>query len=593
MLYSLFNEYSIAYIKIAKDHQTKESNGYAFVGFKNHSKAEEAIAKLNFSKLVNKTLQISWFNNELKNYKQHAEYNIFVKKIDKKVTHQEFHDHFTQFGNILSAKLKEDEDGETLGYGFVLYDSAEAAKKAIEKCNGEEWKGKKIFVGQFIKGRPKKPVKYNNVYVRNIPKNWTNEQIKKYFEKYGKISSMIIKEPNEANLSQNLPPEKKEMIKNHKYGFVCFESLDGPALNAVNQVPYFKIDDKEYNEKIENLVKVISKESKTLGVKEGDFYKFACYLDDNNASDEVLKNSSKLKEHFEAFSKLMIEYDGVYLIKDKTNRLDCCQALKKAERAKQMKKLYESIKKKIKEKYKFCNLYVKNLPDSLTDDDLIKLFSKFGSIKSAKVCKKEFISNYLGVKRSEKIFAYVCFYERAHAQEAKKEMNQKQIVPNGGKLYVDYHQNKKERQEFLKLKLVRDSEKRGNMMYRGNPNLPVMNPEMIRRFPPQSMPNMQPNMMPGMMPPGMMMQPGMMMPNQPRQMVGNQRNDYFGEQLFSKISQNKKFQEYTGLFTKIVGIFLDCEDKTIEKMIKDDSYFEAQVYEALKLIQSTKPNNSE
>ncbi|MCQ2819443.1 MAG: RNA-binding protein [archaeon] len=31
MLYSLFNDYSISYIKIAKDHQTKQSFGYAFV----------------------------------------------------------------------------------------------------------------------------------------------------------------------------------------------------------------------------------------------------------------------------------------------------------------------------------------------------------------------------------------------------------------------------------------------------------------------------------------------------------------------------------------------------------------------------------
>lgn len=31
MLYSLFNDYSISYIKIAKDHITKQSFGYAFV----------------------------------------------------------------------------------------------------------------------------------------------------------------------------------------------------------------------------------------------------------------------------------------------------------------------------------------------------------------------------------------------------------------------------------------------------------------------------------------------------------------------------------------------------------------------------------
>ena len=33
MLYQLFNEYSVSYIKIAKDHITRESFGYAFIGF--------------------------------------------------------------------------------------------------------------------------------------------------------------------------------------------------------------------------------------------------------------------------------------------------------------------------------------------------------------------------------------------------------------------------------------------------------------------------------------------------------------------------------------------------------------------------------
>lgn len=40
------------YIKIAKDHTTKESYGYAFIGIKNSAnKAEEAINKFNYEKM--------------------------------------------------------------------------------------------------------------------------------------------------------------------------------------------------------------------------------------------------------------------------------------------------------------------------------------------------------------------------------------------------------------------------------------------------------------------------------------------------------------------------------------------------------------
>ena len=110
MLYQLFNDYSVSYIKIAKDHNTRESFGYAFIGFKNNAKAEEAIKKLNYSKLAKKTLRISWYNREPGNFRSKIENNIFVKKIPKEVTAKEFDEYFRKFGNIVSAKLAEDEE---------------------------------------------------------------------------------------------------------------------------------------------------------------------------------------------------------------------------------------------------------------------------------------------------------------------------------------------------------------------------------------------------------------------------------------------------------------------------------------------------
>ena len=565
MLYQLFNDYSISYIKIAKDHQTRESFGYAFVGFKNHTKAEEAINKLNYSKLAKKTLRISWYNREPNNYRNHPEYNIFVKKIPKEVTHQDFHEHFKKYGTIISAKLAEDDEGESMGYGFVLYDSADAAKSAIDECNGKEWKGKKIFVAQFVKNRPKKPVRYNNIYVRNIPKTWSEDDIKKYFEKYGKISSMIVRTPDASKLNAAIPEEKKKQILDHQYAFVCFESLDGPAVNAVNKVPYLKIGNDEYNNKIEELVDLLKKQE----IKEDNLYKCACYIEENNLSDKV-KDENELKKTMDDFIKLIAENDNVYMIKDKKDRLDCCQALKKAERAKKLKQLYEKIKKKIKEKYKFCNLYVKNLPDDYKDEELKELFGKYGEIRSAKVVKKEMVSNYLGIKRSVKVFGFVCFFEASKAQEAKSKLNGYALNTSGPKLYVDYHQTKQERTEFLKLKLIKESE-------RGKRIMPPM-----RQIPQ------------GMYPPNMMRK----MPYMPMMAIQGQvppqktdpiaRSDYYGEPLFTKIASTPQFAEYANYFAKIVGIFLDLEDQVLDKLLRDDDYFKQQVQETIKLLTENK-----
>ena len=566
MLYQLFNDYSVSYIKIAKDHNTRESFGYAFIGFKNNAKAEEAIKKLNYSKLAKKTLRISWYNREPGNFRSKIENNIFVKKIPKEVTAKEFDEYFRKFGNIVSAKLAEDEEGESMGYGFVLYDSEEGAKKAISECHGKEWKGKKLFVAQFQKNRPKQAPKYNNIYVRNIPKSWSEEDIKKYFSVYGEIGSMIVREPEADKLKKELPEEKKKHILEHKYAFVCFKSLDGPAKKAVAKVPFLKLKDEEYNKKIEEIGKKVNES----GVGEDDMYKCACYILDNNFQDKI-NYKEELDKIVKDFKDLINDNDGVYMIKNKEGRLDCCQALKKAEREKKLKQLYEKIKKKIKEKYKFCNLYVKNLPNDFTDEKLKELFGKYGEIRSAKVVKKELESHYLVIHKTIKVFGFVCFFEPEKAKEAKTKLKDYAITVNGPRLYVDYHQTKKERTEFLKLKLLKENDNRRNKPNQGGMFQPGMPPAM---FPPMHqfpmMPMQRPVMMhpynPNMRPPQQMIgMPPMPRPDT-RNMDKNAKQDYFGEMLFTKISKNPQFTKYANYFSKIVGIFLDLDDNIIEKL---------------------------
>lgn len=75
-----------------------------------------------------------------------------------------------------------------------------------------EWK--KLFVAQFQKNRPKQAPKYNNIYVRNIPKNWSEDDIKKYFSQYGEIGSMIVRVPEADKLKKELPEEKENIFLN-------------------------------------------------------------------------------------------------------------------------------------------------------------------------------------------------------------------------------------------------------------------------------------------------------------------------------------------------------------------------------------------
>lgn len=476
-LHKLFNEYPISYIKIAKDHQTKESFGYAFIGMKHNSaKAEEAINRFNYQKMpgFKKTIKVCWYNMDRSASKHREDLNVFVKKIPKEVTHKEFHDYYSKFGNINSLKIAEDEEGESMGYGFVLFEKPEEAEKAIKETHGKEFKGKQLWVGKFIKNKPKKPVEFNNLYVKNIPKEYSEEEIKKMFSKFGELGSCLIKEPKKE-VDEKMPEEKKNQILNHKFAFICFKKAES-AKNALNEIPFFKLNDKDYNKKLKEVSeKFFNLKKFSDKVSQEHKYRFPVFLIENYKLEEIFNEKNEYSELENAvgkFNEVLKEYDGTYIVKDKSDRIECCQALNKLERERKAKKLYEKIKKLIKEKYKFCNLYVKNLPDDFDDNKLRELFEQYGSIKSCKTIKKDLTSSYLGIKRSVKVFGYVCFNDKESAHLAKKALEGK-IVGNN-KLYVDYHQSKAERNEFLKLNMINKSQKNkhGRMNDLMNPMIP-------------------------------------------------------------------------------------------------------------------------
>lgn len=129
------------------------------------------------------------------------------------------YDTFSTFGNILSCKVAQDEEGNSKGYGFVHFEAEESATQAINKVNGMLLNGKKVFVGKFVprKEREKqlgeKAKMFTNVFVKNFGEEIdTDEKLQEMFTKYGEISSAKVM--------------TDESGKGKGFGFVSFENPD-------------------------------------------------------------------------------------------------------------------------------------------------------------------------------------------------------------------------------------------------------------------------------------------------------------------------------------------------------------------------------
>lgn len=64
-----------------------------------------------------------------------------LQNLDKSIDNKALHDTFSAFGKILSCKVATDANGSSKGYGFVHFETAEAAQLAIDKV-GSTCRGK-------------------------------------------------------------------------------------------------------------------------------------------------------------------------------------------------------------------------------------------------------------------------------------------------------------------------------------------------------------------------------------------------------------------------------------------------------------------
>eukprot|EP00934_Nitzschia_sp_Nitz4_P004226 Nitzschia sp. Nitz4//scaffold88_size82704//25383//27425//NITZ4_005287-RA/size82704-processed-gene-0.48-mRNA-1//1//CDS//3329559479//4216//frame0 len=377
LLFDFFNAVGpVASIRVCRDAVTRRSLGYAYVNYHQLSDAERALDTMNFSMIKSKPCRIMWSQRD-PSLRRSGVGNIFVKNLHESIDNKQLYDTFSLFGNILSCKVVTDrETGMSKGYGYVHYETAEAANSAIEKLDGMLIDGQEVQVGHFVR-RNERPGQHDwtNCYVKKIPLEWDDDMLNKEFAQFGEVLSAAVAKGVRPTKPKKVESEEKTEEEAKEEGAEEAKPAEEPSSEK-------KIETLGYG-----FVNFAEHEAAIAAVEALNGKKYKTVVDGEEIEQEM--------------------YVG--------------RAQKKAERERELRAKFEAEKMDRISKFQGVNLYIKNLDDNVTDDQLRDEFSAMGTITSARVMKDMKDGRSRG-------FGFVCFSTPEEATRAVNEMNGKLIA---------------------------------------------------------------------------------------------------------------------------------------------------------------------
>lgn len=112
---------------------------YAFCRLPDIIQARRLSEEVRFHKISGQVCRILPFDKELFK-KAEPGANLFVKGLNPSWTHKDLYTLFSEYGEVVSARVSLCEDFSCRGYGFVLFERSSDAQKAIKDLKQEESK---------------------------------------------------------------------------------------------------------------------------------------------------------------------------------------------------------------------------------------------------------------------------------------------------------------------------------------------------------------------------------------------------------------------------------------------------------------------
>ncbi|CAJ0869427.1 1466_t:CDS:2 [Entrophospora sp. SA101] len=146
-LFNIFRPYGPLF-SVRMQVQDNKFKGSAFVQYFRKEDADKAVANLNSKD--NKAMIVQYHrhnNNKAPNRPIVDPCNLFIKNLDSNISSSDLFSQFRRFGKIISARVMRDQEtGNSKGFGFVSYSSSEEADKAKQSMHGKTLGAKPIVV---------------------------------------------------------------------------------------------------------------------------------------------------------------------------------------------------------------------------------------------------------------------------------------------------------------------------------------------------------------------------------------------------------------------------------------------------------------
>ncbi|XP_057960853.1 heterogeneous nuclear ribonucleoprotein Q [Malania oleifera] len=213
-------------IRIMKGKDSSENKGYAFVTFKTKELASKAMEKLNNAELKGKKIKCST---------SQAKHRLFIGNVPRNWGEEDMKKIVTEIGpGVNAVELLKDPQNSSRnrGFAFIEYYNHACAEYSRQKMSTPKFKldNNAPTVSWADPKNPESSAasQVKAVYVKNLPKDITQDQLRKLFEHHGKITKVV------------LPPAKAGQ-ENSRFGFVHFAERSS-AMKALKNTEKYEID---------------------------------------------------------------------------------------------------------------------------------------------------------------------------------------------------------------------------------------------------------------------------------------------------------------------------------------------------------------